>query len=178
MNEKIFDELFTEVKSGTKLAFENIQANHKGEGIASFALYSDNDALTICTTACTQAHFDNLEDWMYFEEWDCDWEEIDCLDKATDVLSRIHEVFDQTLDSNPEEKHEDLWRANTNLIFVTIVKALKSLLDEGLFGSEGERERFFLNFDISDSGVSDEDHKNWVRQLNTENVFNEYKSKA
>lgn len=146
------DRFKAEVKQGAARAFEAISADHPGEQIYAFAVYSDNGAMTVCPAANSEEAYSeksraadpshlvhyrwNTGDWAY------EFEHVEVFAGAVAMLDDLRRAMGE----------EAYYRGVREDVFRTMAAALEELNVENVFGTGAARERITVFFTISDGG--------------------------
>jgi hypothetical protein len=145
------DRFKAEVKQGAARAFEAISADHPGEQIYAFAVYSDDGAMTVCPAANSEEAYAEKSrgagpsDLMYYRwntgDWAYEFEHVEVFDGACEMLNDLRQAMG-----------EEAYYTLREDVFRTMVAALEELNVEGAFGMGAARERITVFFTISDGG--------------------------
>lgn len=160
-----FSQLTDEIREGARKAFTKIRDSHPNEIINAFALFSDDDAMTIVHAGNSDyARFSKGDDDDFLwnpSEWSyCDGSEY--LDIAYRLILTQHQDL-------PSNINSDDFKAG---FIESTITALEQLDNEGFFGSNLIRESTIVLFAISDSDYIDDA----VRRLNTPSMYERYRN--
>lgn len=146
------DRFKAQVKQGAAHAFDAISADHPGEQIYAFAVYSDDCAMTICPAANSEEAYSEKSrgadpSYLVYYRWNTgDWayefEHVEMLDGAYAMLQDLRQAMGE----------EAYYKGVRNDVFRTMVAALEELNMENVFGTGAARERITVFFTISDGG--------------------------
>ncbi|MGD1840944.1 MAG: DUF4303 domain-containing protein [Thermonemataceae bacterium] len=167
-----FKTLAEEIEKATKMAFEEMFEKHQAENIYSFALYSDEGAMTVCPSLNTLSFLNSLreeEDLYYYKFEPAEWKyEAVGAEKAFDTICyTLRTVLEK---SNYDEAQFSHFRSQ---LFETCIQTLKKLKDEDYFKNI-IGEDIFLLFTVSDDGFAQEAMTNIVSMLNSNPYKDEY----
>ena len=155
----------------TRDAFLELLAAHRDEGFYSFALYSDEGAMTVCPAANTLAHLaaQPPEDQQYAKFEPAEWTyEMRGAAAQFDELSRqlrTH-VLNETLEVAAFEQFRQQ-------LYATCVAVLDELRQQRFFDQAAGREVFLL-FSVSDSDTPATELAQLAQQLNHNAYRDEY----
>ena len=136
--------LHTLVADAARLAFDAVRRAHPDQHIDSFALVSDDSALTI---GCMANSREALAASDYGEEmlWNpAEW----AFDEGGAYFDSAYRLLLQAHRELPFDVDFDIFRSG---VFDACIGALAQLDAEGVFGSGAQREEFVLLFEVSDS---------------------------
>jgi hypothetical protein len=146
------DRFKAQVKQGAAQAFKAFSADHPGEQIYAFAVYSDGGAMTICPAANSEEAYSEKSrgadpsDLVYYRwntgDWAYEFEHVEAFDGASAMLDDLRQAMGEEAYFN--DAHED--------VFKTMVAALEELNMENVFSTGAARERITVFFTISDGG--------------------------
>lgn len=161
--------LSQQIETATKKAFIEMYEKHGAEQIYAFALYSDEDAITVCPSTNTLKHLltADQDDLFYYKFEPAEWKyEMKGADKEFSEISKqlYHEVVENKLD----EEHFFKFQKQ---LFDTCIDVLEKLKNENFFKQIVGKD-IFLTFTVSDYDFDTKDLKNIVCRLND----NEYKT--
>jgi hypothetical protein len=166
-----FQHLQQQLTQATQDAFRELLAAHRAEGLYSFALYSDEGALTVCPSANSLAHLaaQPLEDQVYakFEpaEWAYERRGAEAQFNELNRQLRTHVLT--------EELEEEAFEQFRQQLYATCVAVLDELRQQHFFDQAAGREVFLL-FSVSDSDTPAAELAQLVRQLNHNAYRDEY----
>jgi hypothetical protein len=160
-----FSQLTDEIREGARKAFTKIRDSHPNEIINAFALFSDDDAMTIvhvCNSDRARLSKGDDDDFLWNpSEWSYD-EGSEYLDIAYRLILTQHQDL-------PSNINFDDFKAG---FIESSITALEQLDNEGFFGSNLLRENTIVLFTISDSDYIDDA----VRRLNTPLIYERYRN--
>ena len=167
-----FDHLKEKIEEATIEAFTEMVTKHKAEGIYAFALYSDEDAMTVCPATNTLAHLKQIEDKediAYYKFSEAEWQ-YEC-EGADEKFEEICTLLRNEVLNNFDNEHSH--PAFQNKLYETCIDVLKNLKDRNFFtdlvGSE-----IFLNFEVTDYAFSRKKTQEIIASLNDDTYKNEY----
>ncbi len=158
-----FSHFQQQLKQATQDAFRELLAAHHAEGLYSFALYSDEGALTVCPSANSLAHLaaQPPEDQLYakFEPAEWAYEMRGAEDQFNELSRQLRtHVLGEDL---PAEAFEQFRQQ----LYATCVAVLDELREQRFFDQAAGREVFLL-FSVSDSDPPAAELAQLVSQLN------------
>ncbi|PWW19541.1 DUF4303 domain-containing protein [Chryseobacterium sp. AG844] len=163
-----FEILKQQIEDAARKAFLEVYEKHGAEGIYSFALYSDEGAMTICPAANTLKAMENTddEDALYYKYEPAEW---------TYEMEGANKEFDEICTQLRAEltKHDDdgHWFEGFQMkLYSTCIEVLEKLKKENFFTKITGKE-IFLIFTVSDYEFEKEKLKDLIVRLND----NEYK---
>jgi hypothetical protein len=165
-----------EIKDAARQAFEAVRANHPGEQFYTFALYSDESAMTIVPAANSEealqrqvrADGSSAPAWLRWStgEWAYEGEGSEHFDS---VSRRIN------VDERYEESEPGAFEAFRDNVYAAMVQALGDLDAEGFFGEGEAREAVTLFCSVTDADENLEQLDNEsARQLNPAAVYEKF----
>jgi hypothetical protein len=164
-----FDDFEKKLKKVTKDIFMSIYSHD----ICGFSLFSDAGASSISVAFNIKSYLENNwkkypEDKEYYHWYPAEWFKEAVPNDELDNLS---------LKLFKAEYSDDSFVKHKNQVFKTIVNVLKELKNEGIFNSTGDD--FVLIFYVTDPDGEDiQNGLKWIKELNNEILFKEYKNKA
>lgn len=166
-----FQELRLQLTQATQAAFTEILAEHRAEGIYSFALYSDEGALTVCPAANSRAHLaaQPSADLPYakFEPAEWRYEGVGATAQFDATCRRLRaQVLDETLDGEAFDQFRQQ-------LYATCIAVLADLQQQDFF-DQAAGQAVFLLFHVSDGDTSPEELAQLVRRLNPNAYGDEY----
>lgn len=169
-----FESLKKEIVLASKKAFLEVQSHNTNEKLCSFALCSDDGAMTVCPSINTERHLkralDSNNGNLYFKFGTAEWQfEAQGADEMFDAI--CDKVRGTALEV--EDRDEDFLWFRQNL-FETCVQSLEQLRREGFFEKHCEPD-FLLMFSVSDSDLSVEEELKKIARLNNPVVVKEFK---
>ena len=166
-----FQALQSQLTQATPAAFTEVLGLHRAEGIYSFALYSDEGAMTVCPATNTLAHVATQapEDLPYakFEPAEWRYENVGAAAQF-DAIGR--QLRAQALDEARTDEGFEQFRQQ---LYATCIDVLADLQQQGFFDQAAGREVFLL-FHVSDSDTPAEELAQLVRRLNPNAYGDEY----
>jgi hypothetical protein len=161
------------IKEATKQAFIEIFNKHNKEDVYSFALYSDEGAMTVCPAANTMNHLlqTDEEDRTYYKfdpvEWKYEGQGADALfDKICDLVRS--EVL--------QNEDDEIWFISfKKKLYDTCIDVLTSLKTEDFFKSIAGKD-IFLIFTVTEHEFKKSEIKKIITQLNENPYKDEYLS--
>lgn len=167
-----FQEFARQLTRATQAAFTELLARHPTEEFYSFALYSDEGAMTVCPAANTLAHLAAQlpEDQLYAKFEPAEWKyEMVGADVQFDALSR--QLSDYVL--HTEFAEPDGFEQFRQQLYATCVAVLDALRQQRFFDEAAGRPVFLL-FSVSDSDTPAEELAQIVSRLNHNEYRDEY----
>lgn len=161
-----FEDLKQQIEDAARKAFLEVYEKHGAEKIYSFALYSDEGAMTVCPAANTLENLKEADedDFLYYKYEPAEWAyEMDgAEDEFDEICTRLRNVLDQ----NEEEK----WFAEfQGKLYKTCIEVLEKLKNEDFFRKITGGD-IFLIFAVSDYEFEKEEQKKMIARLN-DNVY-------
>lgn len=164
-----FEILKQQIEEAAKKAFLEVYEKHGAEEIYSFALYSDEGAMTVCPAANTMKAIENAdeEDALYYKYEPAEWTyEMEGADKE------FGEICTQLREELTKHDDDDQWFDSfQNKLYFTCIEVLEKLKNENFFTKITGKD-IFLTFTVSDYEFEEKDLKDLIIRLND----NEYKS--
>ena len=137
------------LKEAATKAFQATRDAHKGEVIDGYALYSDDDAMTI-VHACTSKQSRNSDDDRWFSaEWALEVGER-FLELPYRVLVERYRALDDD-DDEADEYDEAAFHRHCSRAFEDCVVVLEELRRDGFFSEDLADDDVIVLFDVSDS---------------------------
>jgi hypothetical protein len=166
-----FQYLKQQLTRATQDAFLELLAAHRAEGFYSFALYSDEGALTVCPAANTLAHLaaQPPEDQPYAKFEPAEWA-YEMRGAAAQFNEIGRQLRTQVL---AEELEEPAFEQFRRQLYATCVAVLDELRQQQFFDQAAGREVFLL-FSVSDSDTPAAELAQLARQLNHNAYRDEY----
>ena len=166
-----FEILRQNIEEATKKAFIEMFEKNGADEIYAFALYSDEDAMTVCPSTNTLKYFSNLdedEDGMaYYKFSPPEWKYE--MQGANKEFSEICSELREELKNNEDE--EWFYRFQKQ-VFNTCIEVLEKLKNENFFKNIVGKD-IFLTFTVSDY---DFEEKEGFKEILTRLNDNEYKT--
>ncbi|MBV8326246.1 DUF4303 domain-containing protein [Chryseobacterium sp.] len=167
-----FEILKQKIETAAKKAFLDAYEKHGSEKIYSFALYSDEGAMTVCpatNTVRVLEHYAEEGDLVYYKYEPAEWAyEMEGAEKEfDDICSELR----AELDKNDEDNG---WfeKFQTGL-YSACVEVLEKLKKENFF-SQITGDEIFLIFTVSDYEFETDDLRKIITRLNDNEYKNEY----
>jgi hypothetical protein len=169
-----FKKLKEQIETAAKNAFLEMYEKHGAENIYSFALYSDEGAMTVCPSFNTLEALEDIDkdDEAYYKfepaEWTYEMEgaDIEFNDICTILRTELARHEDQS-----EDEYDKWFREFQSKLYTACIEVLEKLKDENFFKNTIGKD-IFLIFTVSDYEFEKQDLKNIIITLND----NEYKS--
>jgi hypothetical protein len=177
MDRRFFDPLYKAAVAGIRLTFERVVRKRAPERVCGFCVYSDDDAQSLCTISATREALQDPRTFFYTGGWPYDSDESACLDDAGEQQDRAHAEFKRRYDAlfeTDSARYWPLWEQYRMGVFETLVSAMQAVAAAGGFGDRAARDRLFVYFDITDSGVPPATFREWARRLNTPTMYGEF----
>jgi len=166
-----FELLARQISAAAKVAFTEVLTQHHAEGIYSFALYSDEGAMTVCPAINTLDHLATqpAEDHAYYKFEPAEWKyEMVGAEALFNEISRL--VRTEVLAKAADEEWFVRFRKQ---LFDTCLDVLARLQQESFFRNAAGREVFLL-FAVSDYEAEPAELAKQVRRLNDNAYRDEY----
>lgn len=166
-----FDFLKQQIETATRNAFLEMYEKHGAENIYSFALYSDEGAMTVCPSSNTEKTLQNIDqdDAVYYKyepaEWTYEMEGAD--DEFNAICTQLREELDKN-DDNDEWFNE--FQAK---LYSTCIEVLEKLKNENFFKNIIGKD-IFLIFTVSDYEFEKQNLKDIIIRLNDNEYKGEY----
>ena len=167
-----FDKLKQQIKAITKQAFlENFKKY--GQETHSFALVSDDGAMTIVPFTNTVTHLQKMqtEDLEYKEVYEFEPAEWFTSDGANEEVNKIC----QTLASTTQQLEGSEFEQFKYQLFETCVEVLEELQTEKFFTNQLQKEIMVL-FSISDTEETTENLTKWNKRINCLEIGKSYEN--
>lgn len=164
-----FEILKQDIENATKKAFIEMFEKYGADEIYSFALYSDEGAITVCPSTNTLKYLSTVEqeEFNYYKFEPAEWKyEMQGAEKEFD---KICEELRNELDKNEDD--EEWFERFQKQLFNTCIEVLEKLKNEKFFKNIVGKE-VFLTFTVSDYEFKANELKNIIDRLND----NEYKT--
>jgi hypothetical protein len=164
-----FEILKQEIENAAKKAFLEMYEKHGAENIYSFALYSDEGAMTVCPASNTLEELDteDEDDALYYKYEPAEWTyEMEGADKEFNkICAKLRAELDKNGDDN------DWFEDFQAKLYTTCIEVLEKLKNEDFFKQITGKD-VFLFFTVSDYEFDKKDLKEIITRLND----NEYKT--
>ncbi|AYZ10845.1 DUF4303 domain-containing protein [Chryseobacterium arthrosphaerae] len=164
-----FEILKQRIEDAAKKAFLEMYEKHGREKIYSFALYSDEGAMTVCPAANTLEMLETTEDddALYYKYEPAEWAYE--MEGADDEFNAIGTLLRTELSRHDED---DEWFEDFQArLYSACIEVLEKLKNEDFFRQITGQD-IFLIFTVSDYEFEKQDLKDIIIRLND----NEYKS--
>lgn len=154
-----FKRFETLVIEGAREAFAAAKQDHPEKKMYAFGLYSDDDAMTLVAIANSEEalaekmskrppeefiEYPTQADYyrLCLNEWNHDAKSA----KIEEASAMLLERFDQV-------KGGSIWKwwRFRNKVFETCIRSLETLIAEGFFGTEADRQSMFIHFALPDT---------------------------
>lgn len=165
-----FEILKQQIEAAVKKAFLEMYEKHGAEQIYSFALYSDEGAMTVCPATNTLQMLDeDDDDLLYYKYEPAEWtyEMEGANDDFNEICTRLRSELDQN--SENDEWFEDF----QTRLYTACIEVLEKLKNENFFRQITGRD-IFLIFTVSDYEFEKQDLKNIIISLNDNEYKREY----
>ncbi|MBE4950907.1 DUF4303 domain-containing protein [Chryseobacterium culicis] len=166
-----FEILKQQIENAAKKAFLEVYEKHGAEEIYSFALYSDEGAMTVCPAANTMKAMENADedDALYYKYEPAEW---------TYEMEGADEDFNKICAQLRTElyKHDDddQWFEGFQAkLYSTCIEVLEKLKNENFFTNITGKE-IFLIFTVSDDEFEKKDLQDLIIRLNDNEYKGEY----
>lgn len=171
-----FETLKQQIEEAAKKAFLEMYEKHGAENIYSFALYSDEGAMTVCPSSNTIETLQNVEqdDAVYYKYEPSEWtyEMQGANEDFNDICTNLRtELEKYEIQYRDEEEYDQWFQEFQSKLYATCIEVLEKLNNENFFKNI-IRKDIFLIFTVSDYEFEKQDLKNIIIRLND----NEYKS--
>ena len=164
-----FEILKQKLENATKKAFIEMYEKYGTDNIYAFALYSDEDAMTICPSTNTLKYLENADpNDLYFKFAPAEWKY-----EMQGASSEFNEICRDLRDELDKINDDEEWfYRNQKQVFNTCIDVLEKLKNENFFRDIIGKE-IFLTFTVSDYDFETKgDFKEIITKLNE----NEYKT--
>lgn len=165
-----FQKFAQQLTQATQAAFIELLVRHPAEAFYSFALYSDEGAMTVCPAANTLGHLATQlpDDLPYAKFEPAEWQYEVGADAQFDALSRqLRAQLDQDF------TEPDGFERFRQQLYATCVQVLDALRQQRFFDEAAGRAVFLL-FSVSDSDPSPDELAQVVSRLNDNAYRAEY----
>ena len=173
-----FATLQKKIANAARKAFKEIQNDHPGERFYAFALYTDDGAMTVEPAANSEEALESSAE-EYDESPDTGWLRWGTAEWAYEGEGGDHfnDVYDALNVKNPyDNKDPKAFGVFKQNLFETMILALKSLDDEGFFGTGKDREAVTLFCSVSDSEDAEDLEDQSAKRLNSKAVYKRFKA--
>lgn len=166
-----FEILKQQIENAARKAFLEVYEKHGAEGVYSFALYSDEGAMTVFPAANTLKVMENADedDALYYKYEPAEWTyEMEGADKEFD------EICTQLRAELNKHDDDDQWFEDFQTkLYSTCIEVLEKLKNENFFTRITGKD-IFLIFTVSDYEFDKKDLKDLIIRLNDNEYKNEY----
>ncbi|AZA82490.1 hypothetical protein C1637_08155 [Chryseobacterium lactis] len=165
-----FEILKEQIEKAAKKAFLEIYEQHGSENIYSFALYSDEGAMTVCPASNTLEMLKHADenDQLYYKYEPAEW---------AYEMEGAHDEFNEIctqLRTELEKNEDDDWFYDfQSKLYSVCTDVLEKLKKENFFSSITGRD-IFLIFTVTDYEFEDKDLKDIIIRLNDNEYKDEY----
>lgn len=166
-----FEILKQQIEKAAKKAFLEVYEKHGAEDIYSFALYSDEGAMTVCPAANTMKVTENTdgEEALYYKYEPAEW---------TYEMEGANEDFNEICSQLRTElyKHNDdeqWFKGFQSKLYSACIEVLEKLKNENFFTRITGKD-VFLIFTVSDYEFEKKDLQNLIIRLNDNKYKSEY----
>ena len=171
-----FETLKKQIEAAAKKAFLEMSEKHGAENIYSFALYSDEGAMTVCPSSNTLEALKNIDedDTVYFKYEPAEWAyEMEGADKEfNDICTSLRTELEKYENRYEDEEEYGKWfHEFQDKLYDTCIEVLEKLKNGNFFRNTIGKD-VFLIFTVSDYEFEKQDLKDIIIRLND----NEYKS--
>jgi hypothetical protein len=173
-----FATLQQEIASAARQAFTEIRNDHPSERFYAFALYTDDSAMTVEPAANSEEALESTAE-DYDESPDTGWLRWGTAEWAYESEGGDHfnDVYDAlNVENRYDKKDPKAFGAFKQNLFETMILALKSLDDEGFFGTGKDREAVTLFCSVSDSDDAEDLEDQSAKRLNSKAVYRRFKA--
>lgn len=171
-----FETLKQQIEKAAKKAFLEMYEKHGAENIYSFALYSDEGAMTVCPSSNTMEAINDVDqdDAAYYKyepaEWTYEMEGAD--QEFNDICKDLRTELEKYEKQYEDEEEYDQWfQEFQSKLYTVCIEVLEKLKNEDFFKNIIGKD-IFLIFTVSDYEFEKHDLKDIIIRLND----NEYKS--
>ncbi|MFP3833415.1 DUF4303 domain-containing protein [Chryseobacterium sp. SIMBA_028] len=166
-----FDILKQQIETAAKNAFLEMYEKYGAENIYSFALYSDEGAMTVCPSSNTLETLQNIDedDAPYYKYEPAEWTYE--MKGADDEFNTICTQLREELDRN--EENEEWFNEFQVKLYSTCIEVLEKLKNENFFKNIIGKD-IFLIFTVSDYEFEKQDLKDIISRLNDNEYKGEY----
>lgn len=166
-----FEILRQQIEEAAKKAFLEVYEKHGAEDIYSFALYSDEGAMTVCPAANTMKAMENAdeEDALYYKYEPAEW--IYEMEGANEDFNDICTQLRTELYKHDDDDH--WFEGFQTKLYSICIEVLEKLKNENFFTNITGKE-VFLIFTVSDDEFEKKDLQDLIIRLNDNEYKNEY----
>jgi hypothetical protein len=157
--------LFKLISQSAKVSFTESREKYGKNNIVGYSIVSHDTADSCGPVIATKKGLDSFEygsknDFLFSP---VEWDEFDSgpsFNEVNEEILKLYDAGDYEVDPDWHDKFREL-------VFEANVKGLESLINEGFFGTEEERNSIFIVFSLSDSETFETHEPGWVKRLNT-----------
>ncbi|REC60307.1 hypothetical protein DRF65_21765 [Chryseobacterium pennae] len=164
-----FETLKQQIEEAAKKAFLEMYEKHGAENIYSFALYSDERAMTVCPSSNTVETLKEIDedDGVYYKYEPAEWtHEMEGADQDfNEICTHLRRELDQ------HDEDDEWFQQFQAKLYTSCIEVLEKLKNENFFKNTIGKD-IFLIFTVSDYEFEKQDLKDIIIRLND----NEYKS--
>ncbi|MDR2235442.1 MAG: DUF4303 domain-containing protein [Chryseobacterium sp.] len=166
-----FENLKQQIEDAARNAFSEGYRKHGAEKIYSFALYSDEGAMTVCPAVNTLKNMENADedDFLYYKYEPAEWAYE--MDGAEDQFDDICTLLRTELEKNMDD--DEWFEVFQNKLYTTCIEVLEKLKNENFFRNI-TGEDIFLIFTVSDYEFEREELRKIITRLNDNAYKDEY----
>ncbi|BAP30183.1 uncharacterized protein CHSO_1146 [Chryseobacterium sp. StRB126] len=169
-----FEMLKQQIEEAAKKAFLEMFEKHGAENIYSFALYSDEGAMTVCPSSNTLETLKNIDkdDAVYYKfepaEWTYEMKGAD--QEFNEICDHLRAELEKYED---EGEYEEWFQEFQTRLYTSCIEVLEKLKNENFFKNIIGKD-IFLIFTVSDYEFEKQDLKNIIIRLNDNEHKSEY----
>ena len=167
----VFNVLREKIEVATKKAFIEMFEKYGQEKIYAFALYSDEDAMTVCPSTNTLKHLENVDnDDLYYKFAPPEWKyEMQGADKEFSEISK--QLYNEIKKIEDDEEQFNRFQKQ---VFNSCIEVLEKLKNENFFKNIVGKD-IFLTFTVSDYDFEEKDNfEDIIIRLNDNEYTTEY----
>ncbi|AZA79447.1 DUF4303 domain-containing protein [Chryseobacterium sp. G0186] len=166
-----FEILKQQIETAAKQAFLELYKKHGAENIYSFALYSDEGAMTVCPSANTLETLKGMDEEAatYYKYEPAEWmyEMQGAEDGFNDICTQLREELERN------EDNDEWFNDFQTKLYSTCIGVLEKLKNENFFKNIIGKD-IFLIFTVSDYEFEKKDLKDIIIRLNDNEYKDEY----
>lgn len=166
-----FGFLKSKIELAAKKAFAELFENYGTEEIYSFALYSDDGAMTVCPSTNTMKKLEaaDPEEMAFYKFEPAEWKyEAEGAEEEFDEICKL--LRDELEKIEDDDKAFGKFQKK---LYETCVEVLEKLKNENFFKQITGKD-VFLNFTVSEYDFKDKEIKNIITRLNDNDYRDEY----
>lgn len=172
-----FEILRQNIEDATKKAFIEMFENNGADEIYGFALYSDEEAMTVCPSTNTIKHLTTVDqdDLVYhkFEPAEWKYEGIGADKEIEEICTQLRTELDENEYVDNDEYNEEWFLKFQSQLYETCIGVLEKLKNESFFKQIVGKD-IFLIFTVSGYEFKVKDLKNIIERLNENDYKTEY----